>query len=152
MTGMLYVSDKRSIKELNTKHEIVRLQDKEGRILSYTDARKFGLIDLVHVNEWPDYQASLRLGLEPLIDEFLDSNVKSLLKQSKRPIKDWLLDQSLIAGLGNIYASEVCFALRLHPMQTSGSPAVTRKSKRLKIAVQTLLRKAVTLGGSNSRE
>lgn len=152
MTGMMYVSDKKTIKDLNTKHEIIRLTDGEGRSLSYTDARKFGLIDLVPVKNWEEYKENLNVGFEPLPDEFLESNIKVLLKKYKnRPIKDWLLDQSLIAGIGNIYASEVCFALKLHPMQASSSPVVTRKSKLMKIVVQNILRKAVLNGGSTIR-
>lgn len=149
MTGMMYVVGEGEDPP-NSKHEIVRISFNSGNSsLCYTDTRKFGLVEVVSAGKIEAYLEKLGIGLEPLPSSFLLKPIKHLLKAGKqRPIKDWLLDQSLITGIGNIYASEILFRLALHPMEPSSSKAVLAKSTQLKIETQKLLRLAVVNGGS----
>ncbi len=91
----------------------------DGRCLLYTDPRKFGRIEL-----WPrgrEAEAFAGLGPEPLSDAFTADILESALLKKRMPIKQALLDQTLLAGVGNIYADEALFYARIHPQRRSDS-------------------------------
>ncbi|MBX5450926.1 bifunctional DNA-formamidopyrimidine glycosylase/DNA-(apurinic or apyrimidinic site) lyase [Thermogemmatispora sp.] len=87
----------------------------DGRRLLYNDLRKFGKLAL-----WPraqEAEALAGLGLEPLAPDFTNERLWQLLQGKKRPIKQVLLEQTLIAGLGNIYADEALYLAAIHPLR-----------------------------------
>ena len=90
------------------KHDHVIFDLDDGKQLRYNDVRKFGRMELIEKDG--DYENFKDLGPEPFSDSFDREYCKEYLKNKKMPIKSVLLDQSFVAGIGNIYADEILFA------------------------------------------
>lgn len=116
--------------------------------LWFVDPRTFGEVVVFDPDrDPPEIPELARLGVDPLADGFDAAVLGGLLKGRGRQLKALLLDQHVIAGLGNIYTDEVLHAARLHPMRLATSlkrPDVTRLAE----AISTILREAVRAGGS----
>lgn len=116
----------------------------DGERLLFCDARKFGRITYAE-----DFAAATQgLGIEPLGRLFTAARLDELLRRRKRQLKPLLLDQSVIAGLGNIYVDESLHRAQLHPLMTSdrlGDDDI----QRLHEAIRWVLRKAINLHGSS---
>ncbi len=120
-----------------------------SRTLFVNDLRKFGRIRVVSTAELANDPFLLRLGPEPLSDDFTDAVLRAhLARHRSAPIKAALLDQTTIAGLGNIYVDECLHMAGIDPRQPTGSitPAQVR---RLHDAIQTVLRDAIEHGGTS---
>lgn len=132
------------------KHDHVAAATDAGGHLIFQDVRRFGFMDLFPTAAEASHPRLASLGLEPLTD--LDARrLKPLLAGRFASIKAALLDQRLIAGLGNIYVSEALFRARVRPERAAGSltPAET---KRLAQAIPEVLREAIRAGGSSLRD
>jgi formamidopyrimidine-DNA glycosylase len=146
MTGKLLILPHDSEPQLHT-HVVMQLDDE--RALHYNDPRKFGRIWLV-----PDRGPVLaKLGPEPLADEFQVDGFAARLTGRSASIKALLLDQALVAGVGNIYADEALFRAGIHPGRPGGSLSLAEVA-RLHMAVRDVLaagiaRRGSTLGSSN---
>jgi formamidopyrimidine-DNA glycosylase len=103
------------------KHDRLILELSNGRHLAFNDTRKFGRVWLTAAVQ----DIFQHLGPEPLEDAFTSQTLYADLRARRRQLKPLLLDQSFLAGLGNIYTDEALHMARLHPLRTSGS--VTRK-------------------------
>jgi formamidopyrimidine-DNA glycosylase len=102
-------------------HVRARFALDDGGELIFTDLRRFGqAIVLDRGDQLEDYFAA-RLGVEPLSDELTPERLLELAKDRKAPLKSFLLTQSRIAGIGNIYADEALWRARLHPLSPAGS-------------------------------
>jgi formamidopyrimidine-DNA glycosylase len=112
--------------------------------LLFCDARKFGRI--VFADDLDAVTADL--GIEPLGRSFTVASVSQLLRERRRQLKPLLLDQSVIAGLGNIYADEALFRAGLHPLMHSAD-LHSADCERLHEAIRWVLRKAIRLNGSS---
>ena len=132
------------------KHAHIFIQFEDGVTLVYEDVRKFGTMELLAPELLDAYFASKKLGPEPTEEDFDLENFKVALKKSKKPIKSHLLDQTLVAGLGNIYVDEVLWRAKVHP--ASPSQSLTR-AEATAIHDQTIvvLCQAVEKGGSTIR-
>lgn len=120
-------------------------------IVSYNDARRFGFIDLCHKNQLPQHKAFKNLGPEPLGGAFTSAYLKQALAHKNAPIKSVLLDQSVIAGLGNIYVCEALFMAHIHPSR----PAKDIRNNEINLlitCIQNVLIKAIEAGGSTLRD
>lgn len=146
MTGKLLILPGESGRNPHT-HVVVELDN--GSTLHYNDPRKFGRIWLV-----PDRKTVLaKLGPEPLLADFRVDHFAERLKGRSAPIKSLLLDQRLVAGVGNIYADESLFRAGIHPARAGGSLTLDEIT-RLHAAIRTVLeagiaRRGSTLGDSN---
>ena len=131
------------------KHDHFIMVTDEGRHVALNDARRFGSLDLVptaELGEWPAFKA---LGPEPLdIDA---GELKRRLAGRSAPIKLLLLDQRIVAGLGNIYVCEALFRAGIHPKRAGGSISIERL-KRLVPAIHDVLAEAIAAGGSTLRD
>jgi formamidopyrimidine-DNA glycosylase len=120
--------------------------------LRFVDPRTFGEVIAYDPLQRPPVLPELeRLGIDPIADGLTSHDVLAVLSSTRRPIKAVLVDQHLIAGIGNIYADEILHRARLHPLR----PAFTldrRHAKRLRDAVIEILEAAVALGGSTLRD
>lgn len=117
----------------------------DGRRLLYSDPRKFGRIALVAVDA---LERSLpALGPEPLEPEFTPETLAARLAGRERPIKALLLDQSVVAGLGNIYADEALFRAGIHPLRSAGS-LTRREVAALHGGIQGALQSGIEHGGT----
>lgn len=130
MTGRLVLSDSPRATEL--RHVAVRLGLTDGRALLYDDVRRFGRLALLGPEAWAVRDAAL--GFEPLDPTFTAHALWSLTRRTRTPIRNFLLDQSKVAGVGNIYALEALFRARIRP---------TRRGHRITRAEATSLRDAL---------
>ena len=132
------------------KHAHVLIRFEDGGTLVYEDVRKFGTMELLVPELLESYIISKKLGPEPTEQDFDLLTFQKALKKSEKPIKTHLLDQTLVAGLGNIYVDEVLWRAKVHPVKSSQK--VTKKEARA-IHEQTIsvLEQAVDKGGSTIR-
>lgn len=132
-------------------HDHLILETEEGRTLALNDPRRFGSVDLVptaELAEWPAFKA---LGPEPLGPDFTANHLQRMLAGRVASIKLLLLDQRIVAGLGNIYVCEALHESRIAPM--SGGGEITEpKLERLVAEVRAVLESAIEAGGSTLRD
>ena len=122
-----------------------------GRLLALNDPRRFGSVDLVAsaaLAEWPPFKA---LGPEPLGGEIDGQWFKARLAGRQAAIKLMLLDQRIVAGLGNIYACEALFRARINPRKAAGRVSRARLDA-LAAAIPEVLEEAIAAGGSSLRD
>jgi formamidopyrimidine-DNA glycosylase len=139
------------------KHEHIVFHFRDGASVRYSDARRFGLMDLVPADALASHALFKGLGVEPLSSSFTPEWLAAKLKGKATSIKAALTDQKLIAGLGNIYACEALFRARVSPRKLAGSLATktgkpTQKTKALVDSVKAVLAEAITAGGSSLRD
>ena len=120
-----------------------------GGALLYADARRFGHLLRYSREAWE--VESRRLGPEPLGRELTPGRFRAALQGSRSPIRSWLLDQTRVAGIGNIYASESLFRAGIHPLRPARS-LTERESKALLEGIREVLRKAIRAGGTTLRD
>jgi formamidopyrimidine-DNA glycosylase len=138
-------------------HDHVVFHLSNGARVTYNDVRRFGLMDLVPRAELESCRHFCDMGLEPLGNELSGEAIARLFAGRRTPLKAALLDQALIAGLGNIYVCEALFRARLHPEAPAGSLArasgkPTGKAHRLAAVIREVLTEAVAAGGSTLRD
>jgi formamidopyrimidine-DNA glycosylase len=138
------------------KHEHIVFHLGDGTAIRYSDARRFGLMDLVRADALESHPLFKGLGVEPLSPGFTPAWLASKLKGKATSIKAALVDQRLIAGLGNIYASEALYRARISPLKLAGTLATksgkpTPKTEALVAAVKAVLEDAIKAGGSSLR-
>ena len=130
-------------------HVVFRLSN--GATVTYNYVRRFGFMDLVPRNELPASRHFAGLGLEPLGNELSGEAIGRLFAGRRVPLKAALLDQRLIAGLGNIYVCEALFRAGLHPQAPAGSLSLEQAS-RLASVIREVLTEAIGAGGSTLRD
>jgi formamidopyrimidine-DNA glycosylase len=123
----------------------VALDLDDGRRLYYTDPRKFGRLALIAPDAPPLSLAEL--GPEPLENDFTPAALEARLAGSRRGLKAALLDQRVVAGLGNIYADEALYRARLHPLRAAGSLNADELA-RLREGIQGALITGLAHGGT----
>ncbi len=131
------------------KHEHVKFVFTDGLALVYHDVRKFGTFCLRRKDELHEVPPLCRLGKEPLAPSFDATHLASVLKGT-RPLKAALLDQRIMAGIGNIYADEILHCAGLHPEIPAGSLSF-EDTERLAACAQKIIQDAVELGGTSIR-
>jgi len=139
------------------KHEHIVFHLGDGTAVRYSDARRFGYMDLIPTKGLEEHALFKGLGVEPLSPAFTADWLASRLKGKATSIKAALVDQKLVAGLGNIYACEALFRAGISPMRLAGSLATksgkpTPKTKALVAAVKAVLEDAIKAGGSSLRD
>lgn len=133
--------------ELIDKHSHVIFEFEDGSVLIYHDVRKFGKIYYYDSDVNIFNVAPLnKLGLEPMeVND--DSYLFNKIKKINKPIKTVLLDQSILAGIGNIYADEICFACKINPL-CKASDISYQKSIEIVMHSSVILKEAIKDGGS----
>ena len=131
------------------KHDHLLLETDEGTRLALNDPRRFGSVDLVPTTELPEWPPFKALGPEPL--DLTTNELKRRLAGRSAAIKLLLLDQSIVAGLGNIYVCEALFRAGIHPTRAGGSISFDRL-KRLVPAIHDVLDEAISAGGSTLKD
>lgn len=134
-----------------TPHEHLVLETDDGWRLGFVDPRRFGSVDLVATKREDSHKLLADLGPEPLDSTFTPARLSAALTGKKTPIKSALLDQKIVAGLGNIYVCEALFRARLSPQRSAHTIPGTR-SERLVPAIKETLREAIAAGGSSLRD
>ncbi len=132
-------------------HDHVILETEDGTVLRFNDARRFGMMDLVPESDLLGHKLLAGLGPEPLGNEFNGPTLAAALKNKETPIKAALLDQRVVAGLGNIYVSESLYHAGLSPRRLARTVQGER-AERLAAAVRRVLIEAIAAGGSSLRD
>lgn len=130
-------------------HVAAELELDDGRTLWYDDVRRLGGFRLLSAPDWE--RESERLGPEPLAEEYRPESLGRALRGRRAPVKNLLLNQELIAGVGNIYASEALHRARLDPRRPGGELDAT-EVERLFGAVRRVLREALDHAGTTFRD
>lgn len=131
------------------KHDHLLLETDEGTRLALNDPRRFGSVDLIPTDELETWPAFAALGPEPL--ELNARDLKRRLAGRSAAIKLLLLDQSIVAGLGNIYVCEALYRAGIHPKRAGRSVSLPRL-ERLVVAIKEVIDEAIEAGGSTLRD
>ena len=132
----------------NDPHDHVVLYMSSGKAVVFNDPRRFGVMDLIPAGRLEHHPALSRLGPEPLSEEFNAAALARACKRKKTPLKAALLDQQVVAGLGNIYVVEALHVAGLSPRRQASTLAtptgVPREAAyRLVSAIKRVLEKAI---------
>ena len=133
------------------KHDHFFLKTNKEHLLVFNDARRFGFIDYDKSNKILNKRYILNLGIEALDDNLNELYLISKISKKMVPIKQILLDQKIIAGIGNIYASEILFDAKISPLEL-GRDLNLGDCKKLVFSVKKILKKAINSGGSTLRD
>lgn len=131
-------------------HDHVVFGFSNGYAVVYNDPRRFGFMDLVPLASLESSRHFVGLGIEPLGNALSGPELSRLLDGRRSPLKSALLDQRLIAGLGNIYVCEALFRTGLHPERTAGS-LTSHEAEKLSAMIRAVLQEALDSGGSTLR-
>jgi len=132
-------------------HEHVSLETDDGWRVGFIDPRRFGAMDLVATAAEDEHRLLKDLGPEPLEDGFTAKALSDALRGKRTPIKAALLDQSIVAGLGNIYVCEALFRAKISPTRLAADVAGARAA-RLVPEIKATLAEAIAAGGSSLRD
>jgi formamidopyrimidine-DNA glycosylase len=132
-------------------HEHVEFATDDGTVLRFCDPRRFGIMDLVSVSQLETDPRFAPLGPEPLSPEFTPAVLAKALKGRDTSIKAALLDQHVVAGIGNIYACEALYKAGISPRRKAGAVQGDR-CMRLVASIKDVLARAIAAGGSSARD
>ena len=147
MSGSLRIAQ---VGDLPKKHDHLDLVFSNGHILRYHDPRRFGFVDWLAGDEYSDKRLA-RLGPEPLSPDFTGQRLYRLSRGKRVAVKPFLMDNQVVVGVGNIYASEALFMAGIDPRREAGRVSLARY-QRLAAAAQEVLAAAITQGGTTLRD
>ena len=133
------------------KHDHVVLHMESGARITFNDARRFGAMDLMPTDRASDHMLLKDLGPEPFGNDFNEPYLAARLRGRKTPIKAALLDQRIVAGLGNIYVAETLYRARISPLRLAGDLAEPLVHA-LVPTIREVLAEAIEAGGSSLRD
>ena len=132
-------------------HDHVVFETEDGTAVRFNDARRFGFLDYCRVEDLPRHKLFADLGPEPLGNEFSGPILAAKLVGKMTPIKAALLDQKIVAGLGNIYVSESLYWAGLAPTRMAGT-VLGATADTLVASIRQVLLNAIAAGGSSLRD
>jgi formamidopyrimidine-DNA glycosylase len=149
MSGQLLVAPSGALRPAHT-HVVLTLAD--GNELWFVDPRTFGeMVVFDPTNAMVEMPELARLGVDPIAEELDARHVRAMLRTRRRMLKALLVDQHVIAGIGNIYADEILHAARLRPDRSADS-VTAGGARRLHHAIHEVLGAAIGAGGSTLRD
>ena len=132
-------------------HDHLLFTTDAGARVTFNDPRRFGFMDLVMASDVDRHPMLMRLGPDPLGPLFDAAYLAARLQGRRTPIKAALLDQGIVAGMGNIYASESLFRARIAPDRAAAS-ITAGQAKTLAAAIRSVFEEAIAAGGSSLRD
>lgn len=153
-TAILHLGMSGSLRIIDTGtpagvHDHVDIEFGSGKALRFRDPRRFG--SLLWAEDPYEHRLLRNLGLEPLDDAFDGAYLHKVARNRRVSIKQFLMNASVVAGVGNIYASESLFVARIHPKRQAGRIAL-RRMEFLADAIKMVLTKAIEAGGTTLRD
>jgi formamidopyrimidine-DNA glycosylase len=133
------------------KHDHVVFDMENGARVTFNDPRRFGAMDLIETASLAEHKLLKVLGPEPLGNDFHEEHLIAALKGKNTPIKSALLDQGIIAGLGNIYVCEALFRGQVSPKRKAGHVSAKRVAALVPI-IRQVLEDAIKAGGSSLKD
>jgi formamidopyrimidine-DNA glycosylase len=147
-TGALLI-DTGNLPERELRYSTLAMTLDDGRTLHYRDIRRLGTVTLMDDRRFTEYTG--RLGIEPLDPAFTGEHLSALLRDSRQAVKKVLMDQRVLAGIGNIYANEALWRARIDPSRAART--VTRaEADRLRDAIVDVLTESIELRGTSFRD
>lgn len=150
MSGRMNVHHEMKGYELE-KHDHMVMIMKDGAGAVFNDPRRFGMVLLLEEGELAAHKSFKDLGLEPLDRGFTGDALYEAIHRKKAPIKTVLLDQHVVAGIGNIYACEALFGAGIDPRKPASS-LTRKKAAELVAAIKDVLKRAIAAGGSSLKD
>jgi formamidopyrimidine-DNA glycosylase len=147
-TGALLI-DAGSLPESERRYSTLALRLDDGRTLHYRDIRRLGTVTLMSERRFAEYVAPL--GVEPLDPAFTGDHLSALLRGSRQAIKKVLMDQRVLAGIGNIYANEALWRAGIDPSRAARSIS-DREAAALRDAIVGVLAESIALRGTSFRD
>jgi len=149
MSGRIYIEPSKA--SAPGRHDHLRFEVEGGAVVTFNDTRRFGFFDLCDGDALDDHPRLQGLGPEPLGNQFNVPVLAAALVGRATPIKAALLDQRVVAGLGNIYVSEALWRAGVSPRRKAAS-VPGRRAERLVVAIRDVLNDAIAAGGSTLRD
>lgn len=149
MSGRMTVSN--GVPNEFLPHDHLILVAEDGVCVRFNDPRRFGMLDLLVRGEENSHRLLADIGPEPLDDAFTGAVLARAIEGKMTPIKAAILDQKIVAGVGNIYACEALFQAGLSPTRLAGSLSRAQADK-LVAAIKDVLTRAIAVGGSSLRD
>ena len=133
------------------KHDHVVFHMENGARITFNDPRRFGAMDLMETARESEHKLLAVLGPEPLGNDFYDKILVDAFQGRNTPVKSALLDQRIVAGLGNIYVCETLFRASISPKRKAGRIAAARVAAMVPI-IRDVLSEAIDAGGSSLKD
>jgi formamidopyrimidine-DNA glycosylase len=133
------------------KHDHMVMIMKDGAGAVFNDPRRFGMVLLLEESELAAHKSFKALGPEPLDKNFTGELLYEAIHRKRAPIKTVLLDQHVVAGIGNIYACEALFAAGIDPRKQAADVS-KKKAHELCAAIKDVLKRAIAAGGSSLKD
>jgi formamidopyrimidine-DNA glycosylase len=133
------------------KHDHVVFHMANGARVTFNDPRRFGAMDLLDTATAEQHKLLASIGPEPLGNDFHEAHLVAALKGRNMPIKSALLDQRIVAGLGNIYVCETLYRAGIHPARKAGQLSKSRVASLVPI-IREVLAEAIEAGGSSLKD
>ena len=149
MSGRVLVT--KDLPKVKNVHDHLTFKTEDGFFIRYNDPRRFGFVDIVPLKNLEEYPSLAALGPEPLSNAFNASALRQKINKKKSPIKSVLLDQTIIAGLGNIYVCEALHRSGISPRRKAKNISES-KIDSLVIAIRVVLQDAINAGGSTLKD
>jgi formamidopyrimidine-DNA glycosylase len=138
-------------KDIPQKHDHVRIIFSDGSGIVFNDARRFGQFEVMARSQVFAHKSLINLGYEPFDPALTAASFHEIVTRSQRAIKLVIMDQFVIVGVGNIYASEALYKAGIHPARAAAT-LTHAESKKLLTAIRSVLKTAITKGGSTLRD
>jgi formamidopyrimidine-DNA glycosylase len=151
MSGRFTIQDSGGDRRTFGPHDHVVFETDAGACIVYSDHRRFGLMTLLKKSQLESHTLLVSLGPEPLSRAFSATTFSSSLQGKRSPIKSALLDQRVVAGLGNIYVCETLFRAGVSPMRLSRT-IKSPEAAKIVLEAKSVLRSAIKSGGSTLRD
>ena len=132
------------------KHEHIEFIFEDGMSMRYHDTRKFGRMKVVLKENLYDFEGIKKQGIEPISKDLTKEYLFEKIHKKNLPMKTILLDQTIISGLGNIYADEVLFDAGIHPL-TKGKEITLEDREKIKKSAFKIINEAIKMGGTTIR-
>ena len=133
------------------KHDHVVLHMGNGARITFNDPRRFGAMDLMASDSVAQHRLLAALGPEPLGNDFHETHLIAAFRGRMSPVKSVLLDQRIVAGMGNIYVCEALYRARISPRRKAGQIAEKRVAALVPV-IRKVLQEAIDAGGSSLRD
>ena len=150
MSGQIRIKKK----DIVQKHDHMRLiveNNNKHFIITYNDSRRFGYIDLFKKKELREHFLLSKIGVEPLGRELTTEYLQNNFKKRVTNIKNALIDQKIIAGIGNIYASEILYKAKINPLRKVNSLSQNDLNSIITFT-KIILKKSIDVGGTTIRD
>ena len=147
MSGSMRIVDAKTPVD---KHDHVDILFANGKVLRFTDPRRFGCM-LWDTGDVSNHKLLARLGPEPFTDEFSGQRLYELSRKRKTPVKTFIMDNAIVVGVGNIYANEALFNAGIRPTAEAGKISKPRYQK-LADEIKTVLARAIEQGGTTLKD